>query len=128
MSFNLKVEKYEKEYAPMFQFIYSNGGVTASMTFEDNSVTTSTEWWKFIDNVKEGKNGSINTCPSNGEVSVSSDHRYVEFRVSKCGSGGDGSSILTVPKDMCVDAFISAATALEKWEKKQALEESETDQ
>jgi hypothetical protein len=111
---------------PSFDFIYVNGMCTLSISYYDAHLTRSADWWDFIDKIKRSVPAAINCGSSDdisGNVSICCIGRYVSFKVDRGHYAGTvGRSIFNIPKEMCMDALIEAATVLEKWEKKQAVE------
>jgi len=109
---------------PTFDFVYVDDIITLSISYYDAHLTRSADWFDFIDKIRHSVPASINCGPSDdisGDVSITCVGREVSFKVDRGYHNSTfGRSILRIPKELCMDALIKAATALEAWEKKQA--------
>ncbi|AVK77308.1 hypothetical protein pmac_cds_620 [Pandoravirus macleodensis] len=100
-----------EHYICSFVLKYKSCDGAIRMSFSvDPSTTEPDDWVRLLSDMRRGVESQIDTCPSNGEVSITHRNGSVTFVTSKYGSGGDGDMHVTLPAADCVAAIERCAT------------------
>jgi hypothetical protein len=97
----------------MITFLIKCGPLNIKVSYTDMSVMPIEDLLSFIDDLSKPeieKAHVLSFCECNGEVDITlKKDGFVAFGVSKAGSGGDGSIIIDIPRNACLDAFKKVA-------------------